>query len=280
MHPPRPSPPKQLPHRSAVVTGANRGLGFALAHQLALSGFSVLITARDVQNGEAAAATLASLGVLVEAHCAPLDVSCPSHMVDFASFCEHHSAPDVLINNAAICEPGWSQEVVRRTLATNVIGPLALMRAVLPGMHRRGHGRILNLSSGDGELVFLNSALQAEMRAVHTPRQLVRLLSRVSPPREEFGPSPAHGPTPAYSVSKAALNALTRVIVDQHPTLVHNDVWLGAACPGDVRTRMCSVEPAHAVTPKDAATDLVRLLTQQRSQPSGRFWRQRTEISM
>ena len=75
------------------------------------------------------------------------------------------------LNNAAVCEEGWSDAVVRRALRTNALGPFWLARALLPGMRRHGGGRILSVSSGDGELAYLHSALQDDLRAARTAPQ-------------------------------------------------------------------------------------------------------------
>ena len=104
------------------------------------------------------------------------------------------------------------------------------------------------------------------------------------PPRDAFGTAPAHGPTPAYSISKAALNALTRVHATSLPPASRCGVRVSAVCPGDVLTRMCVDEAARfvAIPPATAARDVVRLglsgLSATSSLPSGRFWRHGQQI--
>jgi NAD(P)-dependent dehydrogenase (short-subunit alcohol dehydrogenase family) len=266
----------------AVVTGANRGLGAALARCLAMSGCSVLLTGRDAPAVGRLAATLASTGLPAFAYPAALDVSDMRSVRNFAEHCARSQAvPEVLINNAAVCERGWTRQVVRRSLKTNVIGPLALCRelgAVGCAAPRRARRlRVLNVSSGDGELVYLNSALQDEFRRASSVRTLLQLLARVTPPRQTIGGAPAHSPTPAYSVSKAALNALTRILAGEHAggtSELCASVWFAAVCPGDVSTRMCSIEPREALSADAAAHDLVWLLRHAEALPSGKFWRQ------
>ena len=136
------------PCRCAVVTGANRGLGLALARGLAESGAHVVVTARE--GGTASSAVAAALradGLSAEAYVPPLDVGDWRSVRAFGEFCAAAAVtPDALVNNAAVCEEGWSDAVVRRALRTNALGPFWLARALLPGMRRHGGGRILRLS--------------------------------------------------------------------------------------------------------------------------------------
>jgi NAD(P)-dependent dehydrogenase (short-subunit alcohol dehydrogenase family) len=218
----------------------------------------------------------------VETYDLPLDVADPRSRSAFLDHCERRGdAIDILINNAAVCCEGWSADVVRRTFRTNVLGPLALRDGLLPGMLQRRRGFVINISSGDGELLYLHTSLQKEFCAVASERQLMRLLARVSPPRDEFGDAPAHGPTPAYCVSKAALNAATRLASRRLPQAAECGVWQGAVCPGDVLTRMCTDHEA-ALTAEAAAEDVLWLVEHQAldggTLPSGRFWRGRAEI--
>ena len=158
------------PPRVAVVTGANRGLGLALAESLAESGTHVVLAARDEQLCTAAATALATAkGVSVEA--VHLDVQCGRSIEAFGAYCEQtFGGVDLLVNNAAVCEAGWSEEVVRRALRTNVLGPRALTRRLLPALRQRPHGQVLHVSSGDGELLYLSPELQRQMAAVGSER--------------------------------------------------------------------------------------------------------------
>lgn len=234
--------------RVAVVTGANRGLGLALAESLAESGAHVVLAARDEQLCTAAATVLATAkGVSVEA--VQLDVQCGTSIEAFGAYCEQtFGGIDLLVNNAAVCEAGWSEAVVGRALRTNVLGPRTLTRRLLPALRERPHAQVLHISSGDGELLYLSPELQRQMAAVDSERALLRLLAAARPPRNAFGEAPAYGASPAYAVSKAALNALTRVQATAAP-----GVWVGAVCPGDVLTRMATEEErATAVPPAEA----------------------------
>ena len=163
--------------RVAVVTGANRGLGLALAESLAESGTHVVLAARDEQLCTAAATALATAkSVSVEA--VQLDVQCGRSIEAFGAYCEQtFGGIDLLVNNAAVCEAGWSEAVVGRALRTNVLGPRALTRRMLPALRERPHAQVLHISSGDGELLYLSPALQRQMAAVDTERALLRLLA-------------------------------------------------------------------------------------------------------
>lgn len=276
LHPVAPGP-------TVVITGASRGLGIATARQLATHGGRVIVTARAVGDAASTAAHLLTEGITVRAYESPLDVSDARSIGDFATFAEDHEV-DVLINNAAVCIPGWEHEVVQQTLRTNLLGPQALARALLPGMLERGRGHVLHVSSGDGELTYLHSALQAELRAATSEVAVLRTLCRATPPRQAFGASPAHGLTPAYALSKAGLNALTRIAAARLPAPEVCGVRVSAVCPGDVLTAMCVEEEArrNALTPEAAARDVAWLavagLDAARKLPSGRFWRARTQI--
>lgn len=271
-----------------VVTGANRGLGLALLRGLAMEvpQARVICTARTSAAAIHTAAILRSERLDVEAYAAPLNVA---DMQDVASFWRYADdelgSVDLLINNAAVCEEGWCGTVVGKTLRTNVIGPMEMMCAALPRMLRRGRGHVVNISSGDGELLYLNPALQDELRSATSARAVLRALVKAAPPRNAFGAEPAHSRTPAYALSKAALNALTRIAAAKLPAPESRGVRVSAVCPGDVLTRMCTEEYARnvALLPSVAAEDVLWLaiagLQPNGIPASGRFWRARQQIS-
>lgn len=160
------------PTRTALVTGANRGIGLAIAQGLAArSDVRVLSAARRMEDARAAAATMGAEPV-------ELDLTNPVDAETTVAWIETtHGAIDILVNNAAVLVSGDGLEISTKefadSLAVNAVAPFALMRALGPGMQARGWGRIVNLSSGWGAF--------AEGMA---------------------------GPT-AYATSKAALNAVT-----------------------------------------------------------------------
>jgi NAD(P)-dependent dehydrogenase (short-subunit alcohol dehydrogenase family) len=283
----------RLTGATAAVTGANRGIGLAVASRLAELGACVILAGRDTEACSAAAALLVSRGLSAEAYGAGFDAASPGSTAAFGAFCASRHV-DLLVNNAGVCEPGWSRPCAAHTLRINVLSPRQLTHAVLPGMLCRRRGCVINVSSGDGELVYLHSHLQHRLRSVTRDRDLLRLLAHLSRGRDGFvfgAAPPAHGPTPAYALSKAALNAHTRLTATG--LAPGGPVWVGAVCPGDVETRMCTVAPGgRALSPAEAAEDIVWLAAAagERDDSSlgedwlggrlepGRFWRQREQI--
>jgi len=187
--------------RVALVTGSNRGIGLEMVRQLLQRGLDVLLTSRDLRAGKEAAHELSRGGLVPRVE--ELDVSSDSSVRDCASRLERAGVIiDVLVNNAGVYPGGDlladSPDGLAEAMNVNFFGAVRAARAWMPGMLRRGYGRIVNLSSGYGS----------------------------------FGEG--LGGPPAYAVSKAALNALT-VRLARAAT---RDVKVNAACPGWVRTRM------------------------------------------
>ena len=194
--------------RVALVTGANRGMGLEIVRQLSRLGLIAVLAARDLEKGKVAAATLAA-----EEYDVPivaLDVTdADSIRAAVAEVRGLFGRIDVLVNNAAILKEGLlsedtsvldvSGDLVNQTFLTNTVGPLRMIQATVPGMRERGYGRIVNLSSGAGQLA-------------------------------EMG-----GGFPAYRLSKSALNALTRITAAE---LGAHEIKVNSVCPGWVRTDM------------------------------------------
>jgi len=229
--------------RIALVTGANRGLGFEIARQLARHGLHVLLGSRTLTKGRAAAKLLAVEGLVAEP--VRLDVTDPDQIKALARDLRTRlGGLDVLVNNAGVLlDPRGGrfldsrQATYERTLATNVLGPLMLAQAMVPIMIERGYGRIVNMSSGLGQL-------------------------------DEMGSG-----TPAYRISKTALNALTRIIAsDTRGT----GVLVNSVCPGWVRTEMGGPEAPRSVAL--GADTAVWLATLPGDGPSGGFFRDRKPI--
>ena len=190
--------------RIAVVTGANRGIGLEVVRQLAGDGYTAILGARDRDRGAAAAEGLRSEGLDVE--CRELDVSDPAGVAAFAAALERdHDRLHVLVNNAAIHYDTWETglgadlEVVREALETNLLGAWRTTQACLPLLRRAGSARVVNVSSGAGALTDMG------------------------------------GGTPAYRVSKAALNALTQILATE---LRRDGILVNSVCPGWVATDM------------------------------------------
>jgi len=223
----------------ALVTGANRGLGFEVCRQLAEKGLRVVLTARDHWAGPRAAARLAKKGLDVRYE--PLDVT-DSHSIDACADRLEAAGEQVgvLVNNAGIYPSGRvltaPDTVFRDAFETHLFGPLHLCRRLVPAMVHAGYGRVVNVSSGYGSF--------AEGLEGHA----------------------------AYSISKAALNALTKKLAAE----VRGDVKVNAACPGWVRTRMGGTSADLSV--EEGADTIVWLATLPRNGPNGGLFRERRKI--
>jgi len=221
----------------ALVTGANRGIGFEICRQLAARRFAVLLTARDAAKARAAATKLAKVGT---AEPLPLDVADANSIKDAAAeVASRHGRLDVLINNAGINYDTWEtvenadiNGTVMETIATNLLGPWRLCQAFLPLLRKSQAGRIVNVSSESGSL--------AEMGA---------------------------GP-PAYQVTKAALNALTRTLAGE---LRGEHILVNAVCPGWVATDMGGSGAPRSVS--EGAAGIVWAATLPDDGPTGGFFR-------
>jgi NAD(P)-dependent dehydrogenase (short-subunit alcohol dehydrogenase family) len=228
----------------AVVTGANRGLGYEVSRQLARQGVRVLMCCRDAAKGEAAAARVRYEGGDTQG--CSLDVADAASIAALAKQVgNNYGAADILVNSAGILiDPPGSRfldssiDTYRRTLEVNLFGPLQLCLALVPGMRDNGYGRVVNFSSGLGQL-------------------------------SEMGAG-----TPAYRMSKAALNALTRTLAAE---LTGTNVLINALCPGWVRTDMGGPNAPRSVG--QGADTAVWLATLADGGPSGGFFRDRKPIA-
>ena len=188
----------------ALVTGANRGIGLEVVRQLAQGGFTAVLGSRELDRGNAAAAGLRDQGLDLEVRA--VDVADESSVAELGrSLADDFGRLDVLVNNAAIHYDTWQSgvdadlHVVREALETNLIGAWQTTQTCLPLLRRSPHGRLVNVSSGSGSLAGMGAG------------------------------------TPAYSVSKAALNAMTRILAAE---LAGDGVLVNAVCPGWVATDM------------------------------------------
>lgn len=234
----------------ALVTGANRGIGRETARQLARLGYEVIGTSRNPEQGERVARELASDGS-VQFH--PLDVRDASSIHALGKWVrENHGRLDVLVNNAGILPDsggsvkGGAQtamkaplEILQAAMETNVYGPFLLCQEFLPMMLKQGHGRVVNVSSGMGQL------------------------------------SEMEGGYPGYRLSKTSLNGLTRVFAAEMGEGV--DVLINSVCPGWVQTDMGGAG-AERTLEKGAET-LVWLATLPQGGPTGGFFRDREAIA-
>jgi len=190
--------------KTALVTGANRGIGLEVARQLAEQGFHVFLTARNRDSGSKAATTLQKQGGKVSF--VELDVanteSIKRAAKEVADATDHL---DVLVNNAGVLEDSdgdvlqTDPERVLKTIDTNAVGPLRVTQAFAPLLAKSDSGRVINVSSGAGALHDMDSY------------------------------------APAYSISKTALNAVTRQLAAAFKS---KGVAVNSVSPGWVRTDM------------------------------------------
>jgi carbonyl reductase 1 len=255
--------------RTALVTGANRGLGLETARQLADLGLDVIVTSRDPDNARVAAQTLAKakLAGSVVALPLPFDVADPAQVAAGAEHLRATSASiDVLVNNAGIAMDGFNAEIARQTLDVNFFGAQRVTESLLPLVP--AGGTIVMVSSGMGEL----SGVDAKLRARFTDPKLTR--DGLAELAREFVADVAAGrhrergwPSSAYRVSKIALNALVRVWA---PQLAARKIIINAVCPGWVRTDMGGRGASRSV--EKGAASIVWAATRT-GEPTGGFFR-------
>ena len=230
--------------RIALVTGANKGIGLEIAHQLGQAGMIVMLGARDAARGKAAAASLASEDL--DVRFILLDLGRPATIRDAAAARDAaHGRLDVLVNNAGIVAPGDGMpgsadlQAVRRVFETNLFGTLAVTQAMLPLLRRSDSGRIVNVSSGLGSL------------------------ARNSDPDWQFAKVKPIG----YNGSKAALNMLTIGLAAE---LEQTRIKVNAANPGYTATDLNN-HGGHQTVPEGAAA-AVRLALLPDDGPTGGFF--------
>ncbi len=220
------------PSPIALVTGANRGIGLEVCRQLARNRMRVLLGARDPSKGEAAARLMAQGGLDVQP--VALDVT---DAASIQALRDRVGAVDVLVNNAGVDydtdQTALSADLarVRRTFETNLFGAWMMAQAFAPGMRDRRWVRIVNVSSGTGSLTGMGRG------------------------------------TPGYSASKAALNALTRLLAAE---LAGTGVLVNSVCPGWVATDMGG-RGGRLV--QDGAASVVWAATLPNDGPTGGFFR-------
>ncbi len=233
-----------LPRRVALVTGANKGIGFEISRQLAKAGVQVVLGARDPEKGEAAARTLRGEGLDVDSVCIDL-----GNTVDLAEtaadFEKKFGGLDILVNNAGIArqEDGPPEtanvEAVRATFETNVFGTLAVTQAFLPLLKKSSSGRIVNVSSELGSLA--NNGDPAWPFAAH------KLIG--------------------YNASKAALNMLTVQLAAQ---LKPSGILVNSADPEFTATDLNGHQGVQAVEQGAAAP--VKLALIEDTGPTGGYF--------
>jgi NAD(P)-dependent dehydrogenase (short-subunit alcohol dehydrogenase family) len=227
--------------KTALITGANKGIGYEVALQLATKGFHVFVGARDRKAGGKAADKISKDGG--KASFLEIDVadngSVTTAAHEFAKAADHL---DVLVNNAGIIADGddaileISDDLLRKTLETNTLGALRVTRAFASLLARSKTPRVINVSSGGGQLT-----------------------------------GGADGWSPAYCISKTALNGVTSQLATALPKSAVNSV-----CPGWVRTDMGGRGATRSV--EEGADTIVWLAAEAPQKLTGKFLRDRKEI--
>ncbi len=213
-----------------VLTGANRGIGLATAHELQSRGAKVIAGVREPQN-------MPRISGVAALYLDTADTESCRAFVDQAQ--HEHGRIDGLINNAGILLDASTpvldmpEDDLRRVLDVNLIGPIRLAQLVVPGMRSRGYGRIVNISSGLGQIADMGSGY------------------------------------PSYRMAKLALNGFTRILAaDLGPD---SPVKVNSLCPGWVRTDMGGPD-AHR-DPSEPAREIADLVSISASGPTGGFFR-------
>ena len=229
-------------NKIAVVTGANRGLGFEICRQLAIKGVRVILSARNETKGKEAAENLKKEGLDVDYH--QLDVTDKNSIHQLAEYVkERYGKLDILINNAGILIDSEDLcatvdiDVVRKTFETNVCGALLISQELVPLMKKSENGRIINISSRMGALSFMGKG------------------------------------APAYRISKAALNALTRTLAIE---LKNTRITVNSMTPGLIKTTMGGEK---AVRSTIQGADTVVWLAIGDDIQTGKFFLERKEVS-
>ncbi|MGN6386863.1 MAG: SDR family oxidoreductase, partial [Verrucomicrobiota bacterium] len=191
--------------------GGNRGIGFEVARQLAGRGFHVLIGARSEQHGQRAVEQLKETG---KVSLLVLDVADSKSIARAAENFASNGSLDVLINNAGVYQDEGrsiltvSREQMVETLQTNTLGPLAVTQAFLPCLKKSEGARVINFSSGYGQLEGLSANV------------------------------------PSYCLSKLALNGITLMLAE---ALKADGIAVNSLCPGWVRTDMGGASAPRSV---------------------------------
>ncbi|MGO0059431.1 SDR family oxidoreductase [Brevibacillus fluminis] len=221
----------------ALVTGGNRGVGYELCKQLALRGYTVILTSRDAEKGHEAAQKLNDSALDVSF--VQMDVDTPESIRQAAiTVNERYGRVDVLINNAGVYldeNEGMltmDPSILKQTMTTNFFGAYHVIRSFIPLMQKQGYGRVINVSSEYGAL--------SEM--------------------SDQGAG-------AYKLSKFALNGLTQLVAAE----IKGDIKINAVDPGWVRTDMGG--PSAPRTPKQAAESILWLATIGPEGSNGEFFR-------
>ncbi|MEM6765555.1 MAG: SDR family oxidoreductase [Bacteroidota bacterium] len=224
----------------ALVTGANRGIGKEVVRQLAEKGHEVILTSRNAEKGQQAVQELS----LPNIHFHQLDITQQASVDQLMSFViDKFGRLDILVNNAGINYDNWQtaeeadMENVKETLETNLIGAWRMAKACIPLMKEHSYGRMVNVSSGAGAISGMGAG------------------------------------TPAYSVSKAAMNVMSIKLAAE---LMGSGILVNAICPGWVRTEMGGAGAPRSI--QEGAEGIIWAAELPQNGPTGGFFRDGKEI--
>lgn len=231
--------PNSLDNLVALVTGANRGIGRAVAKKFAAEGAQVILACRDLAAAEAIAAELPN-----RSRAELVDLKSPRSIEALgARVSSDPGRLDILVNNAGVMldhdrKPSeLDRDVLEQTLLVNLVAPVLLTRSVLPLLKRSEWARVINVASEWGSLS--------------------------NGPKE-----PGEANAPSYRISKAALNAYT---VSMAAELKHKDILVNSVCPGWVRTDMGGDDANRS--PEEAALGILAVALQDEDGVTGKLFR-------
>jgi NAD(P)-dependent dehydrogenase (short-subunit alcohol dehydrogenase family) len=228
-------------NKRALVTGGNRGIGFAIAQGLINRNYEVIITARSIDAATKAAEKLGEKAIPLE-----LDVSDDRSIENaIAILTQQIDRLDILINNAGVYPDKQvdsltiSRELLNTAMQTNTFGVIRMVQACLPLLEKSSDARIINLSSGMGELNSLTTTATS------------------------------------YCLSKLALNGATIMLAQ---SLKPKQIAINAMCPGWVRTDMGGASADRS--PEQGADTAIWLATEAPRSETGKFWRDRKAVTI
>ncbi|KAJ1408575.1 Short-chain dehydrogenase/reductase SDR [Sesbania bispinosa] len=271
--------------RYAIVTGANKGIGFGICKQLASIGITVVLTARDEKRGLEAVEKLKEFDLSDHVVFHQLDVTDPNSIHSLANFIKTQFGKlDILVNNAGILGADVDRDaftalvasgkmsalIYKACVRTNYYGAKGMCEAFIPLLELSDSPRIVNVSSSMGKLEKIpNEWAKGVLSDVEslTEEKVDEVLNQFLKDFKE-GLLETKGWPPfssAYIVSKAAMSAYTRILAKKHPSFCIN-----AVCPGYVKTEL-NYNTGH-LSVDEGAESVVRLALLPNGGPSGLFF--------
>lgn len=225
----------------AIITGSNKGIGFEVCHQLAQNNIEVILTSRDQEKGQKAAAELQAQNLNVKYH--QLDVLDENSIKSLAAYIDkEYGKLDILVNNAGIFLESSDGVLkgditnIKVTLDTNLYGALLVSRHLIPLMQKQNSGRVINISSGMGQLSTMGTG------------------------------------SIGYRISKVSLNAMTIILAQE---VQENNILVNSVCPGWVKTDMGGTNAQRTV--EEGAETAVWLALVDNN-ITGKFFRDKKEL--